>query len=450
MPDGSLWRVDGAGQPIRLVAAPEPHAPMPWAASPDGTTIAYVSGTAVWNNSPQYAAPGAQPALALWMVGADGGGARKIQDLLPQRGVDLTPGGDDMDLLQALTSYQDLAWSPDGRQVAFVSAQDNQVDVYAATVDGQVTRLTDSADLKKSPRWSPDSAMVAAMTTTGFGTGAGWGDTGLIVAPRTGGRPVQVLRKLTLTNGKPVAFLADLLWTGPAMVAAALEALPTEGVDVLALDTATGKTSVILAMDEAVEPGMWWNPAQRALAIAGAPGFSATPTPGAQQGLYVWHADTQQTDHLTSAKVGPAIMGRAETLASVGPVAWSPAGLRLAYNATAPAAEAGLYLWDPQQGPDGRRLQAQPVYALLWSPDGQQLAAGPAIYGLDGKPQANLPGVEPRPLGWGPDGLFFSTRDSRYEGSASTRLWRWDGTQAHLLAAGLEDTDGTGMVAGRK
>jgi dipeptidyl aminopeptidase/acylaminoacyl peptidase len=450
MPDGGLWRVDRAGQPAQLVAAPEPHAPLPWAAAPDGTTIAYVSGTAVWNNSPQYAAPGARPALALWMVQADGSSARKIQDLLPQRPVDLTPGGDDMDLLQALTSYQDLAWSPDGRQIAFVSAQDNQVDVYAATVDGQVTRLTDSADLKKSPRWSPDSALVAAMTTTGFGTGAGWGDTGLIVAPRTGGRPVQVLRKLTLANGKPAAFFADLLWTGPDTVVAELEAVPTEGVDVLALDTATGKTSVILAMDEAVEPGMWWNRAQRVLAIAGAPGFSATPTPNGKQGLHVWHADTQQTEQLTSGKVGPAIMGRAETLAPVGPVAWSPAGLRLAYNVTAPDAEAGLYLWDAQQAPDGTRLQAQPVYAVVWSPDGQQLAAGPAIYNLDGKPQATLPGAEPNPLGWGPDGLFFATRDSRYEGSASTRLWLWDGTQAHLLAAGLEDTDGAGMVLGHK
>src|SRR5689334_20521594 len=45
MPDGGLWRVDRAGQPTQLVAAPELHAPLPWAASPDGATIAYVSGT---------------------------------------------------------------------------------------------------------------------------------------------------------------------------------------------------------------------------------------------------------------------------------------------------------------------------------------------------------------------------------------------------------------------
>ena len=450
MPDGGLWRVDSAGQPVRLVAAPEPHASLPWAASPDGATIAYVSGTAVWNNSPQYAAPGAQPTLALWMVQADGSNARKIQDLLPPRGVDVTPGGDDMDLLQALTNYQDLAWSPDGRQVAFVSAQDNQVDLYAATPDGQVTRLTASADLKKSPRWSPDSAMVAAMTTTGFGTGAGWGDTGVIVAPRTGGKPVRVLPRLTLTNGKPAAFLAELLWTDPTTVVAALEAVLTEGVDVLALDTTTGKTSVSLAMPQAVEAGLWWNPARHALAIAVAPGFSTTPTPGAWQGLYVWHADTQEVDHLPGAKVGPAIMGRAETLAPAGPVAWSPVGLRLAYNVTAPDAQAGLYLWDAQQSAGGTRLQTQPVYAVVWSSEGQQFAAGPAIYGLDGKLQGTLPGAEPNPLGWGQDGIFFSTRDSRYEGSASTRLWLWDGTQAHLLAAGLEDTDGAGMVWGHK
>ncbi|HEU5097482.1 MAG TPA: hypothetical protein VFU22_00450, partial [Roseiflexaceae bacterium] len=113
--DGSLWRADGGGAaPINLADPTEPSALLPWAASPDGKTIALVAGRGVWFKFE------GSPSLALWLVGADGTNPRKIQDLLPPRGVDLTPGGEEaFNLIPALTVQQKLAWSPDGQVLAF-------------------------------------------------------------------------------------------------------------------------------------------------------------------------------------------------------------------------------------------------------------------------------------------------------------------------------------------
>jgi len=81
-PDGSLWRADGTGRPpISLTEPTDPSALLPWAAAPDGKTIAVVRGIGLWGESHE------NPTLALWLVGADGSNLRKIQDLLPPRGM---------------------------------------------------------------------------------------------------------------------------------------------------------------------------------------------------------------------------------------------------------------------------------------------------------------------------------------------------------------------------
>src|SRR4029450_7217904 len=107
-------------------AQPEPCALPPWSLSPDVRTIAIVTGRGVWN--PKNIDT---PSLALWLVDSNGANPRKVQELLPPDGVDLTPGGDAaFNLLPALTQRQELAWSPDGALVAFASAHEGQVDLY--------------------------------------------------------------------------------------------------------------------------------------------------------------------------------------------------------------------------------------------------------------------------------------------------------------------------------
>jgi Tol biopolymer transport system component len=60
------------------------------------------------------------------------------------------------------TRESDPAWSPNGKQIAFVSDRDGGLDVYVMRSDGtQVRRITERAALNWSPAWSPDGARIA-------------------------------------------------------------------------------------------------------------------------------------------------------------------------------------------------------------------------------------------------------------------------------------------------
>ena len=60
----------------------------------------------------------------------------------------------------------DPSWSPDGKQLAFVSWRDSDItgtsDLYAVTLDNmQVTRLTDAGVQVGSPSWAPGGKQIA-------------------------------------------------------------------------------------------------------------------------------------------------------------------------------------------------------------------------------------------------------------------------------------------------
>lgn len=55
----------------------------------------------------------------------------------------------------------DFAWSPDGKQIVFVSNRDGNPEVYAASADGnKVTRLTYNRASDESPRWSKSGKAI--------------------------------------------------------------------------------------------------------------------------------------------------------------------------------------------------------------------------------------------------------------------------------------------------
>jgi hypothetical protein len=421
--DGSLWRANGSAAPINLADPTEPSALLPWAASPDGQTIALVSGTGVWFKFE------GTPALALWLVGADGSNPRKIQDLLPPRGVDLTPGGDDaFNLIPALTVQQKLAWSPDGQVVTFVSAHQDQVDLYGAALDGTVTRLTDTPRLEQGPRWSPDGALVAYRTTTSFGTGAGWGEVALEVTPRGGGAPVLVMNDRTLAAGSTAVAIPDLLWISPSVIVAGLADQVYGPAEVRAL-TVGGPAAPIFGAPYAA---LAWNDTTAQLAIAGTPEQildSKIDQRTFAPGLFTWSLDTGPPVQIEDAPV--------EALA------WTPQGDALAYSVG--GQQPGLWLWAIGAEGDVKPLAGTPARELRWSLDGQQLATEAAIYRRDGQLAAGAPAAPIKPLGWGPQGLFYYTAAD----GSNQDLWLWNGAPPQQIDGRLSDLRAAGVVLTR-
>jgi dipeptidyl aminopeptidase/acylaminoacyl peptidase len=424
-PDGSLWRADGPGKPpLRLAGASEPGATPPWAASPDGRTIAFVLGAGVWNSPSDR-----PPEAALWLVGADGSNPRKIQELLPPRGVDPTPGGDDaFNLLPALASLQRLAWSPDGGMVAFVSAHENQVDLYAAALDGTITRLTDTPALEQGPRWSPDGTKIACRTTAGFGTGAGWSDVGLAVAARRGGDPLLLMDDQALAGGRGVAAVPSLLWIGPDTLVAGLWSGPTGQDEVRSITVSSGAAETIFG-----EPysALDWSDTPRQLAIAGASesAIESQKDRALAPGLYVWMPGAGEPIRV--------IAGPVEALT------WSAQGDALAYSMAKSGKQPGVGIWSLLMDGDLKHLADEPAQYLRWSPDGQRLAAGAAVYGRDGRRLADLAGRNVLPAGWGSQGLFYFTLA---DDGQTFDLWLWDGAASQRVDTGLGRPEGAAVV----
>ena len=58
------------------------------------------------------------------------------------------------------------SWSPDGRQLALSFGTDQSSDIYVVSLDGKhMNRLTDSSAINVKPSWSPDGKQIAYVST---------------------------------------------------------------------------------------------------------------------------------------------------------------------------------------------------------------------------------------------------------------------------------------------
>jgi TolB protein len=70
-------------------------------------------------------------------------------------------GADGIRIGPARGTEESPTWSPDGRQVAFVSDRDGQKDIYVANADGsRVRRLTNTRVGERALAWSPDGRSI--------------------------------------------------------------------------------------------------------------------------------------------------------------------------------------------------------------------------------------------------------------------------------------------------
>ncbi|NLX07900.1 MAG: hypothetical protein GXY33_22390 [Phycisphaerae bacterium] len=145
-----IARADGSSKTHVATGNPFNFGPV-W--SPDGQWILFVSGQH-YDCHP-------------WIVRPDGTEPRKIADRNGYRGVvefldvyDFHGGSSDTPI-----------WFPDGRSICFAAAIDDRVELFRATCDGEVRRLThcDRGAANYHPRFSPDGrSLVFGSTRSGL------------------------------------------------------------------------------------------------------------------------------------------------------------------------------------------------------------------------------------------------------------------------------------------
>jgi len=205
---------DGTNQ-TRLTSNTDPDEAPSW--SPDGSKIAYVSGSAynseeifvmnydgsgqtrLTNNSisdrhPDWSPDGTRITFAsnrdgnfeIYIMNADGTNLTRLtnNDSLDWRPtwfpdgskiafVSERNGGEDILIMNSDGSNQQLlvdgvaedhwpSWSPDGSKIAFESTRDGDIEIYIIGVDGtSQTRLTNSPGIDDAPSWSLDGSSLA-------------------------------------------------------------------------------------------------------------------------------------------------------------------------------------------------------------------------------------------------------------------------------------------------
>lgn len=139
--------------------------PLQWSVSPRGRTIAALTAD---NELRQ--------GLALHLITFPGGQSRELTLLTAGSTTpkaDSGPGVPDYEIGRAIGEYPSLAWSPDGYQLAFISAfSGDSADVYTYDLRlDDFKHLSNEENQAFSPVWSPGGKFVAYLTVYSFGNG---------------------------------------------------------------------------------------------------------------------------------------------------------------------------------------------------------------------------------------------------------------------------------------
>src|SRR5262249_15181315 len=178
------------GEPQQLTRAPEGVVAYEW--SPDGKSLAFITMDSLSADEER------RRADKSFIVRA--GAADRALRLAVQR-VD-RPGA--LQIVTPPTQYVDaLSWSPDGREIAYSAAPRTgfsaayDARVYVATLESGKTRtIVDRPGMNTGPRFSPDGASIAFISTGGKND---------IMAPRG-------LYVVNATGGTPRVYAMDDAW----------------------------------------------------------------------------------------------------------------------------------------------------------------------------------------------------------------------------------------------
>ena len=143
----NLWAHSMAGGGVDRAITSFKSGRMLWPSiSADGKTIAFERDFGIWTVDPSHGEPRQVP--------------------IARRGAPTTPAPA---RVRETSQFEDLALSPDGKKVAFIS----RGDVFAASAKdaSDATRITSTPAIESQPTWSPDSRRLVYVSARGSGTG---------------------------------------------------------------------------------------------------------------------------------------------------------------------------------------------------------------------------------------------------------------------------------------
>ena len=285
----------------RALLCAEP--PLPAGSAPAKLRIAFVS------------APPVRGPATLYVVNADGSG---------QGWLTLTAAAGPR-----------VAWSPDGRRIAFVSNRDGNSDVYVMNADGSgQRRLTRNAAPLNDPAWSPDGRKIAFLSDRD--------DNSEIYVMNADG---SGLRNLTRDPAGDSTFA----WSPDGRKIAFSS--KREGTWDVHLMNADGSGQRDLTRGPADDGNPAWSPDGRKIAF------------GRDGEIYVMNADGSGQRNLTASVL------RADP-ADDGNPSWSPDGRKIAFGR-----DGEIYVMNAD-GRGLRRLTRNPASdgSPVFSPDGRKIA----------------------------------------------------------------------------
>jgi dipeptidyl aminopeptidase/acylaminoacyl peptidase len=201
------------GEARALTKAPEGVSAYEW--SPDGTRLAYLTRDPMSVEEEQQRK---DKSFVIHVDAPDRATRLWVQAIEPRANgpAEAGPSLQQARVLTPRAHYVDsLSWSPDGREIAYSAAPTTgfmaqyATRIYAVPADGGAPRLVvDRGGMNTSPRYSPDGALIAFVSTNGHASLMS--PRGLTVAPArtaTAGRSTMIR-----TFGLDDAWVSDVTW----------------------------------------------------------------------------------------------------------------------------------------------------------------------------------------------------------------------------------------------
>ena len=242
------------------------------------------------------------------------------------------------------TDNWSLAWSPDGRRIAFVSDRDGNLEIYAASADGSdLTRLTHNDMVDREPALSPDGGRVAFVSDR---------DGNLeIYAVNADGSEMARLTNNDADDWQPV-------WS-PDGRRIAFVSERDGNLEIYAVNV-DGSDLTRLSNNPSGDWSPAWSPDGRRIVYVSAREIVPRYAP-AHTEIYAMNADGSEITRLTNS----------DRVARE--PAWSPDGRRIAFSSSYGHAHSSIYVMD-MDGSNARMAWGGiPGYGPAWSPDGRRI-----------------------------------------------------------------------------